>query len=69
MNWQHWLKGLASAVIGAAANSVTVVIVDPTNFNFSTGIGKLTTVILVSAVVSAAMYLKQSPLPKDDGSE
>lgn len=64
MNWRDWLKGLASAAIGAAANAVTVMIVDPANFNLSTGIGKVGTVALVSAVVAAAFYLKQSPLPQ-----
>ena len=64
MTWQTWLKGLLSAAIGAAANSITVVIVDPTNFNLTTGIGKLGTVALVSAIVAMAMYLKSSPLPE-----
>lgn len=62
-NWQTWLKGLISAVIGAAANSVTVIIVDPTNFNLQSGISKVGTVAAVSAIVAVAMYLKTSPLP------
>lgn len=66
MNWQSWLKGLLSAAIGAAANSITVVIVDPTNFNLTTGLGKLGTVAIVSAIVAMAMYLKSSPLPGQD---
>jgi len=64
--WQTWLKGLISAVIGGAANSVTVMIVEPTAFNLQEGIGKLGTVCLVSAIVAAALYLKQSPLPNGD---
>jgi hypothetical protein len=63
MNWRHWLKGLASAVIGAAANSVTVNIVAPETFNINEGLPKLGTVAAVSALVAAANYLKQSPLP------
>jgi len=63
VNWQKWLKGLISAVIGGAANSITVMIVDPLVFNLQDGASKLYTVALVSAIVSAAMYLKQSPLP------
>jgi hypothetical protein len=59
-----WLKGLLSAIIGGAANSVTVMIVDPMAFNLDTGLHKLGTVALVSAILSAAMYLKQSPVPK-----
>lgn len=63
MNWNKWLKGLVSAVIGGAANAITVMIVDPQAFNLQEGAGKLGTVALVSAIVAAAMYLKQSPLP------
>lgn len=64
MIWQTWLKGLISAIIGGAANSVTVMVVSPENFNLQEGAGKLATVALVSAIVAAAMYLKESPLPK-----
>ena len=63
MKWQQWLKGLLSAIIGGAANAVTVMIVDPMAFNLNEGSSKLITVALVSAIVSAAMYLKQSPIP------
>lgn len=61
--WQTWLKGLFSAIIGGAANSVTVMIVSPMEFNLTEGIGKVGAVAVVSAIVSAALYLKQSPLP------
>ena len=64
MDWRKWIKGLVSAVIGGAANSVTVMIVEPASFNFQEGIGKLGTVALVSAIVAAALYLKKSPLPE-----
>jgi hypothetical protein len=63
MNWQTWLKGLMSAVIGGAANAITVMIVSPQDFNLQEGAGKLGTVTLVSALVAGAMYLKQSPIP------
>jgi hypothetical protein len=63
MNWKLWLKGLGSAVIGAFANSITVMIVDPQNFNLQTGLNKVLSVAIVSAIIAAAMYLKQSPLP------
>jgi hypothetical protein len=69
MNWDRWLKGLISAIIGGAANSITVMIVDPIAFNLQEGAGKLGTVALVSAIVAAAMYLKQSPLPLNSGNE
>lgn len=57
-----WIKGLISAAIGGAANSITVMVIDPQNYNLSEGIGKLGTVAGVGALVSAAMYLKSSPL-------
>lgn len=63
MKWSVWLKGLISAIIGGAANSVTVMIIDPQQFNLGEGGQKLAMVALVSAIVSAAMYLKSSPLP------
>lgn len=59
-----WIKGLLSAVIGAAANGVTVVIVAPESFNLESGLPKLISVMAVSAILAAAMYLKQSPLPE-----
>lgn len=65
MDWKKWLKGLAAAVIGGVANTVTVMIVDPVAFNLS-DIGKLLQVAAVSAIVSAGLYLKQSPLPSGD---
>ncbi len=63
MDFRHWLKGLASAAIGAAANSVTVIIVAPETFNINEGLPKLGAVAAVSALVAVANYLKQSPLP------
>lgn len=63
-NWKVWLKGLISAVIGSAANAITLAIVDPMNFNLKEGLGNLGMVAIVSAIVAAAMYLKKSPLPE-----
>ena len=63
MKWQKWLEGLISAIVGGAASSITVILVDPTSFNLNEGIGKLGTVALVSAIVAAALYLKKSPMP------
>lgn len=58
-----WLYGLISAAIGGAANSITVVIIDPQQFNLSEGIYKLGSVALVGAILAAAMYVKSSPFP------
>jgi hypothetical protein len=64
MNWKLWFKGLVSAFIGGGASAITVVIVDPINFNpLSGGAMKVLTVALVSGCFSTALYLKQSPLP------
>jgi len=59
-----WLKGLLSAAIGGAANAITVMVVDPVQFNLAEGATKLLTVAGVGALLSAAMYLKSSPLPQ-----
>lgn len=62
-NVMHWLKGLFAAIIGGAANSITLIIVSPTEFNLQAGLKNLITVGATSAILGAAMYLKQSPLP------
>lgn len=65
-NWKTWAHGLGAAVISAAASGITLVIVDPNSFNFtSTGLQHLATVCGVQALIAAAAYLKQSPLPPD----
>ncbi len=64
-NWKHWAKGLLAAIIGGASNAVVLVVVDPQHFNFS-DLATLARVVSGTAIVSAALYLKQSPLPKDE---
>jgi len=64
-----WLKGLLAAFIGAGANSITVVVVDPVAFNFGSQIKKTATVALVSGVVAAAGYLAKSPVPETPKTE
>jgi hypothetical protein len=66
MNSRLWIRGLFAAVLAAIANSVTVLIVDPSTFNlFQGGFTKLSQVALVSALVGAALYLKEHPDPWD----
>ena len=61
-----WLHGLGAAVISAAASGITLVIVDPNSFNFTgDGMKHLAAVCGVQALIAAAAYLKQSPLPPD----
>ena len=64
MNWKLWGRGLLAAILSAIANSVTVIIVDPTTFNlFQGGAAKLGQVALVAALVGAALYMKEHPDP------
>lgn len=65
-NTALWLHSLAASVIGAAAGAVPVVIVDPEHFNFQNGWRKLASVVIVSAVLALAMFLKQHPVPDLD---
>jgi hypothetical protein len=60
---KHWIFGLCSTGISAAANSITVCVIDPTTFNFSTGIHNVLSVAGVAALIAIANFLKQSPLP------
>ena len=62
-DWRTWLRGLAAAAIGGAANAVALLVVDPTEFNFDAGFDRLWKVSLISAILNAAFYLKQSPVP------
>lgn len=64
-DWRHWAKSLLAAAISSSANSISVMIVDPTNFNFDQGASKLLKVAIVSGIVGIALYLKQSPLPQE----
>jgi hypothetical protein len=64
MNNVVLVKGLIAAVIGGVANSVTLMIADPLNFNLGEGINKLLTVAATSAIIAAAAYLAKSPIPE-----
>jgi hypothetical protein len=64
-NIRLWIRGLIAAVIAGASNAVTVMVVDPLQFNLDGGLGKVGKVALVSALVGAALYLKQHPVPDD----
>src|SRR5580658_5880575 len=66
-----WAKGLLAAGIAGAANGVitgfAAVGIDPVHFNLRAGLGSTLAIAAVSALMSAligaAAYLKQSPLP------
>jgi hypothetical protein len=70
-SFRTWLNGLFGAAIGAAANGITVLIVDPSKFSPGAvgGWKNLGICVGVSALVGAALFLKQSPTPWDQVTE
>lgn len=69
MSTRVWIEGLVAALIGGAANAVTVIVVDPLNFNLAEGLPKLLQVVTVGGIVAAAAFLKQSPIPAEKEKE
>lgn len=65
MKWGPWIKGILSAGIGGGATAVSTMIVAPDQFNIQTGLKNVVAVAAVSALVSVANYLKQSPIPPE----
>ncbi len=65
MNWKPWLHGLISAFIGGGANVVATIVIDPNVL--ADGMQKAGALWIASGAISAALYLKQSPLPKIEG--
>lgn len=64
MDWQTWLKGIISALITGFTTALTTLIIAPETFNATPeGIKKTVIVASVSAALSVANFLKQSPLP------
>ena len=63
--WRQWLNGIIGGFIGGASNAITLIIVDPEKFSpMQVGGWKhLGVVVLVSGIVSAALYLKNHPVP------
>lgn len=60
MNWKPWLYGLISAFVGGGANVVATAVIEP---DVLTGLQRVASLWAVSGAISAALYLKQSPLP------
>jgi len=68
-----WAKGLLAAAIAGGANGVitgfAAVGIDPGHFNLQAGLKSTLAIAAVSAIMSAligaAAYLKQSPLPSE----
>jgi len=64
-NTTIWIKGLISAIIAGVANTVVLMIIDPLTFNLGEGFNLLLKAAAATAIVSAAAYLKQSPIPSE----
>lgn len=70
MNWDAWLYGLLYGVIGGASNSVYsafgALMVDPKDFAFGSAksFHLIGWVFAFSGLMSAFLYLKQTPLPE-----
>jgi len=65
MKWNKWVKGLISAAIGGAANTIVAAGIAPETFNLGEGLPKLLAMAGAGALLAVANYLKQSPLPKE----
>lgn len=65
MTPMQWAHGALAAVIGAAANGIIVVVVNPGTFDIFSKPGwkNIATTCGASALVALAAFLKQSPLP------
>lgn len=63
MTWRKFGLSLIDSGINSAANSFTVIVVDPIDFNLSEGLGKLLAVAAVSFVFGIFMFLKSHRLP------
>lgn len=71
LDWQPWLYGLASgAITGSATTALSVLgvsAVDSAGLQVKQfDLRQIIILILVSGIVGAASYLKQSPLPKEE---
>lgn len=66
-NLKTWINGVVGGFIAAAANGITLIIVDPAKFSPAADGGwkNLGVSILVSGGVGAALFLKTHPTPWD----
>ena len=77
MNWTLWWHRLIGAFIsggaGAASTALSVIVVDPNDFNLSAGLTKVLSVcfvtFLISGIAGAFLYLKDNPVPWDGSTD
>ena len=71
---RRWLRGWVGAAIAAGANTIStglsVIVIDPAQFNFDAGLHNLLKAVsvgaLIQAAVGAGLFLSKSPLPSED---
>jgi hypothetical protein len=74
-NLEIWLRGALAAAISGAANGIVTgfaaIGIDPNHFNLAAGLRPTLALggisALVSAILGVALYLRQSPLPPENG--
>lgn len=64
-----WLKGLVAAFIGASAQTITLIVVDPVAFNLGNQWKKTLTAALVAGALATTSYLAKSPIPETPNTE
>ena len=67
MKWKHWLHGLVAAIVGGSATGAALLLADYERIMEPGGFVVLGKVVLILALTHLAMYLKQSPLPPEEG--
>ncbi len=65
-DWRTWVRGVVGGAIGGGANAITNVLVRPDVFNLEAGWTDLWHSAAISALVGAALYLKNHPTPEDN---
>jgi hypothetical protein len=64
LQWQFWAHSLFSAFIGGGAAAVGAMVIDPQAFNIHEQLSQTVKLFIGCGVISSAMYLMKSPLPK-----
>lgn len=67
LNWTFWWRGLVGAIIGGCANAILVTLIAPEAFNIGPGLVKLVQLAAGAGIIGAAQWLKQHPLPPEEG--
>lgn len=63
-DWKNWGRGLVGAAINSSVTGLSLLALDPNDFNFdATGIAKLAKIAIVTGVAGALLWMKQHPNP------